>query len=317
MWKSAVLALVLVTGVAHAEAEAFIGNWRNPDSKASGLMHVAISPNGGNRVDVRAYGDCHPMECDWGLVQGKVYYAGPKSNDVAVIVATFHFGYSHRQVTFKQGPGGQLAFEMAIDFDDNSDRHDFVTAGVLKPTTWVGPIGPTWQAEPGLATGWGGGARSGSATAPREDCTPIATSAARAVNERGSWAVKAAGKTLITTGKDEKAAQLAEAAFRYYHFDRLCRAGGEWKPYWRSAKGFAADRMGGVYCLPFHSTTAHVVRSNNSWNIVDGATSLVELGPFKTQAEAMLGMIRTNRLTAECFIGSPDIMTFWVAEPVK
>ena len=35
------------------------------------------------------------------------------------------------------------------------------------------------------------------------------------------------------------------------------------------------------------------------------------------QAEALLGMIRTKRLTAECSIGGPDIMTFWVAEPTR
>lgn len=315
MWKAAALALVLATGAAHAEADAFLGNWKNPDWKASGLMHVAISPNGGNRVDVRAYGDCHPMECDWGLVQGKVYYAGPQSNDVAVIIATFHYGYAHRQVTFKKGPDGQLQFEMATIFDDNSDRRDFVSGGMLKPTTWVGPIGPTWQAEPGLQTGWGGGARSGLAPPPQEDCTVIGSTAVRAVQEGGNWVVKAGGKTLVTTAKDAAAAQLAEAAFHHYRFDRLCRAGGEWKPYWRTQQGFGSDRMGGVYCLSFHATTAHVVRSNNSWNVVDGATTLVELGPFRAQADALLGMIRAHRLTGECFIGSPDIMTFWLAEP--
>jgi hypothetical protein len=139
----------------------------------------------------------------------------------------------------------------------------------------------------------------------------------RAVNEGGAWAVKAGGKVLIATGKDEKAAQLGEAVFRNYRFDRLCRSGGPWKPYWRSAKGFGGERMGGVYCLSFHPTTAHLVRSRNSWNIADGATTLVELGPYKPQAEAMLGMIRANKLTGECFIGSPDIMTFWIAEPTR
>ncbi len=317
MFRFAVLGFVLFVGAANAEASDFIGNWRNPDPKPSGLMHIAISPNGGNRVDVRAYGDCHPMECDWGLVQGDVYYADPKSDHVAVIVATFHFGFAHRQITFRKGTNGQLAFEILTKLDDNSERHDYAVVGTLKPTTWVGPIAPTWQAEPGLQTGWGGGARSGAEAPPHEECTVFDTRAARAVKDRGNWKVKAAGKVLVATGKDEKAAMLAEAAFHYYRFDRLCRSGGPWKPYWRQTKGFASDRMGGVFCLGIHPTTAHLVRSKNSWDIVDGANTLVELGPFKDQAEAMLGMIRSNRLTAECSIGSPDIMTFWVAEPTR
>jgi hypothetical protein len=315
MFRSAVLGLLLCCGTAYAEATDFIGNWKNPDPKA-GLMHVAISPNGGNRVDVRAYGDCRPMECDWGIVQGDVYYAGPKSDHVTVIVATFHFGFAHRQITFRKSGKG-LAFEMLTKLDDKSGRHDFAVTGILKPTTWVGPIGPTWQSEPGLQTGWGGGARSGAAGKPAEDCTVFDTRDARAVKQNGTWRVKAGGKVLITTGSDEKAAQLAEAAFHYYRFDRLCRSGGQWKPYWRPAKGFGSERMGGVFCLPFNPTTAHVVRSKNSWNIVDGTTTLVELGPFKEQADAMLGMIRLNKLTAECAIGSPDIMSFWVAEPTR
>jgi len=317
MSRYAVLGLLLCWGAAHAEASDFIGNWKNPDPKQSGLMHVAISPNGGNRVDVRAYGDCHPMECDWGLVQGDVYYDNPKSDHVAVIVATFHFGFAHRQITFHKTADGKLSFEMLTKLDDNSERRDFTAAGSLKPTTWVGPIGPMWQGEPGLQTGWGGGARSGQAVTPHEECTVVDTTNARAVKERGTWSVKAGGKVLVSTGTDEKAAQLAEAAFHHYRFDRLCRSGGPWKPYWRSATGFAEDRMGGSYCLPIHPMTAHLVRSKNSWNIVDGATTLVELGPYKPQAEAMLGMIRTNRLTGACSIGGPDIMAFWVAEPTR
>jgi hypothetical protein len=317
MVRIAVLGLMLFAGAAHAEATDFIGNWKTPDPKLGGITRVAISPNGGDRVDVRAYGDCHPNECDWGLVQGDVYYADPKSDHVTVIVATFHFGFAHHQITFRKGKNGQLQFEKLTKLDDNSDRHAFVQSGILKPTTWVGPISQTWQSEPGLTTGWGGGARSGAAGAPQEECTVYDVRDVRAVNERGSWSVKAGGKVLIATGKDDKAAMLAEAAFRYYRFDRLCRSGGQWKPYWRSAKGFGSDRMGGIYCLSFHPTTAHLVRSKNSWNIVDGATSLVELGPYKPQAEAMLGMIRAKKLTGECFIGSPDIMTFWIAEPTR
>lgn len=318
---AAAIALVfgaaLFGGGAHGEAGDFIGNWKNPDPKASGLMHVAISPNGGNRVDVRAYGDCRPMECDWGIVQGDVYYSDPKSDHVTVVVATFHFGFAHRQITFRKGPEGRLAFEMLVKLDDNSGRHDFAVAGALKPTTWVGPIGPMWQSEPGLATGWGGGARSGAVKRPQEDCTVFDTRRLNVVNQGGNWQLKAGGKVLVDTGKDDKAARLAETAFRHYRFDRQCRTGGQWKPYWRSADGFGRERLDGIYCLTFPPTTAHLVRLKNGWRIVAGNTTLVDLGPFKDQAEAMLAMIRLNKLTGECFIGAPDIMTFWVAEPPR
>jgi hypothetical protein len=317
MFRTALIAFALMAAAAHAEASDFIGNWRNPDPKPGGITRVAISPNGGNRVDVRAYGDCHPGECDWGLVQGSAYYANPKSDHVTVIVATFHFGFAHHQITFRKGAGGQLSFEMLTKLDDNSERHDYGVVGTLKPTNWVGPIAQVWQAQAALQTGWGGGVRGLPAPLPAENCTAVDTRGARAVADKGSWTVKAGGKVLIATGGDDKAALLAEAAFRYYRFDRRCTAGGPWKPYWRSASGFGTDRMGGIYCLAINPTTAHLVPSKNSWNIVDGPTTLVELGPFKPQAEAMLGLIRSRKLTGECFIGSPDIMTFWVSEPLR
>lgn len=317
MIKHTVLALVLFAGAAKAEAIGFIGNWRNPDPQPGGITRVAISPNGGNRVDVRAYGDCHPGECDWGMVQGAVYYADAKSEHVTVIVATFHFGFAVHQITFRKGRKGRLTFERLTQLEDNSERHAHAVSGILEPTIWVGPLSQTWQTQPGLQRGWGGGPGGKAIPPPAEHCKVFYTRSARAVQRNGSWTVQARGKVLIATGQDGKAAILAQAAFRHYRFDRRCTAGGQWKPYWRRADGFAADRMGGVYCLRFTPTTAHLVRSKNSWNIVDGATTLVELGPYKAQAEAMLGMIRANRLTGECFIGSPDIMTFWVAEPVR
>ena len=317
MMKYAALALVFLCAAAEADTSAFLGNWKNPDAKASGLIQLAISPNGGNRVDVRAYGDCHPMECDWGLVQGAVYYDNPTSDHVSVIVATFHFGFAHHQITLHQGPDGKLAFEMLTKLDDNSHRRDYGTVGYLKPTAWVGPVAPLWQSEPGLQTGWGGGARSGAETPPHEECQSVDTHAARAVQVGGAWQVLASGKPLLVTGKDGATAMLAEAVFHHYRFDRQCKTGGPWKPYWRIAKGFPSDRLGGVSCLPFHFNTAHLVRLKNSWTIVDGATTILELGPYKEQAEAMMAMVRLNKLTAECFIGSPDLMTFWVAEPAR
>lgn len=317
-FATALLALALFSVPAAAEASDFIGNWNNPDPKATGLMHVAISPNGGNRVDVRAYGDCHPMECDWGLVQGKVYYADPKSTNVVLIIATFHFGFAHHQVTLRKGARGQLQFEMATEFDDNSEHHDFAASGILKPTTWVGPIAPVWQTQPGLQTGWGGGARSGAVPSPEENCVTADTRGVRAVVEGGVWKVKAGGKVLIDAGRDAKSAELMEVAIRHYKFDRRCTVGGPYKTYWRAAGGFASERLGGAWCVGFNPTTVHVVRMKNAWAIIDAAISVMDFGPLKNKADATLGLIRAHRLTAVCSIRMPDpLMSFWVAEPTR
>ena len=312
---SALLALALLGIAARAETGDFIGHWQNPEPKASGLTHIAITPNGGTGVDVRAYGDCRAIECDWGIVQGKVYTPAPKSDDVQIVVATFHFGFAHHTITFRKAAGGKLSFEMLTEWADNSQRHDYAVSGLLKPTSWVGPISQVWQVQPGLQTGWGGGAPSGISAAPEESCTPIVTQGARAVEEHGYWFVKAGGKVLIDVGHDEQAAQLAEAALRHYQFDRRCTVGGPFKSYWKNADGFAKDKMGGAICLKLSPTTAHLVQSGQSWKIMDGVTLIADLGTLKPKAEAMLGLIRANKLTAECFIRQPDpLLAFWLQD---
>ncbi len=121
---SAFCFLTLACAAAHSATADFLGHWQVADSKASGLTHIAITPNGGNGVDVRAYGDCRAIECDWGIVQGKVYTPSPKSEDVQIVVATFHFGFAHHHISFRKAAGGKLTFEMLTEFADNSQRHD-------------------------------------------------------------------------------------------------------------------------------------------------------------------------------------------------
>ncbi len=316
MVRTVFIALVLFCGAAHAEATGFLGNWENPRPGPGGLMHVQISPNGGDRVGVRAYGNCHPNECNWGLVEGKIYTADPKSDDVKVIVATFQFGFAQRRITFHIAPGGRLRFEMLIDFDDGSNRHPFVARGLLQHTGWAGPLSQVWQRQPGLATGWGGGARGGNAPRPAEQCTTFDTHGARAVAEDGVWVVTAGGHTLVRAGHDGRAAMIAAAVFRHYHFDRRCTVGGPWQAYWKSDDGFADEKIGGTQCVSFHPTTAHLTRIGGEWAIVDSTTDVAKFGNNKLQADATLGLIRYHQLTARCFVRRADpIMAFWLGAP--
>lgn len=307
------LALILFCAAADAEATGFIGQWANPDPKASGLTHVAISPNGGDRVDVRAYGDCHPIECDWGIVQGKTFSANPKTPDVEIIVATFHYGFAHRTVTLRKAGKGKLDFEMTIEFADNSQRHDYVVRGNLRETVWPGPIAQVWQKQAGLATGWGGGARSGAPQEPKETCQYFNVHGARAVQKDGQWFVAAGKTTLVEAGRDDKAAQIAEAAIRHYKFDRRCTVGGPWQAYWKSPEGFAREKIGGPGCVAFQPTTAHLTRVGRDWVIMDGVATVANFAANKPKAEATMGLIRSQRLNGHCYVRYPDpIMEFWV-----
>jgi hypothetical protein len=312
MFKWGFLALAFLSAAAHAEATEFLGNWDNPVRGAGGITHVVISPNGGDRVDVRAYGDCHPNECNWGLEQGKIYTGDPKSKHVEAIVATFHFGFAHHRVTFHKVPEG-LAYEMLTEFVDGSPKRDFVVTGMLRPSVWAGPLSENWERPPELRSGWGGGAREVTPPKPAENCVPFDTRAARAVQQNGSWKIVAGREALADAGPDEQSAMLAEAAIHHYGFDRRCTVGGPWKTYWKRGNGFPSDMMGGAQCIGFNPTTAHLVRIGREWKIVDGGTWIAELGDNKAKADATLALIRTQKLAAECFIRQPNpVMVYWL-----
>lgn len=314
MSKWGFLALVLIGAAARGEATDFLGNWDNPAHDAGGLMHVVISPNGGDRVDVRAYGDCHPNECNWGLEQGKVYTAGPKSKSVEAIVATFHYGFAHHRITFRKVPGEGLSYEMMTEFVDGSDSHDFVVSGILKPTAWAGPLAQNWERPAELRTGWGGGPREGAMPRPSEQCVRFDTGRTRAVDKNGRWQIVAGTQMLADAGNDEQSARLAEAAIHHYRFDRRCTVGGPWKTYWKAGDSFASDRMGGAECVGFNPTTVHLARVGGAWKLVDGVASIGAFGDNKAKAAATLALIRANDLSAECFVRAWDpVMVYWLS----
>jgi len=309
------LALCLLSAPAYGEAVGFLGHWDNPDPASSGLIHVVISPNGGDRVQLRAYGDCHPSECNWGLVQGHVYSRDPRSRRVETVTAVFHYGFAERRIVFRKAPAGRLHFEMLTAFSDGSARHDFASEGQLTPSAWAGPIAPNWENPPGLSTGWGGGARTGVSPRPQESCIPFDPSQLHIVEQDGNWQLTAAGKTLAAAGPDAKSALLALTAIRHYRFDRRCTVGGPWQTYWKADTGFSNDHMGGVDCISFNPTTVHLVPVGSDWKIVDGSDDIAVLGADKPKAEAMLGLIRAHRLTQECFVRRYNpVMTFWLKD---
>jgi hypothetical protein len=313
-----VLAALLLLGssfcAAQGEATGFLGHWDNPDPKASGLIHLQVSPNGGDRVQLRAYGDCHPSVCNWGLVQGHIYGRDPASRAVESITASFHYGFADRVMVLRKTPDGRLHFEMLTGFSDNPDKHDFASDGELVASSWAGPIS-NWDRPPSSSTGWGGGARTGIAPEPKERCLPFDPAKTRAVEVNGLWKIKAGEKTLADAGADEKSALLAQTALRHYRFDRRCTVGGPFKTYWKAGSGFSSDRMGGVECIAFNPTTAHLVLVGRDWKLVDGPDDIAVLGANKPKAEAMLGLIRYHRLTQECFVRRVDpVMTFWLKD---
>ena len=309
-----VLACVLVAGQARADIENFYGNWENAGRDASGITHVQISPAGGNHVNVRVYGDCHPIECNWGLVKAQSYTANPHSGEVTSISASFNSGFARKQIIIRDAKPGELLFEALTVFVDGSGRHDFDMTGKLKHTAWAGPIGQSWENNSGQGTGWGGGVPSGASPRPEESCAAFDPAKAQTVQAGTSWKVMAGNETLVEAGADERNALRVLATIRHYRFDRKCHVGTAPTAYWKRGATMADGRMGGADCIVFNPTTAHESRIGHRWKIVDGVQWLADFGDDKSQADSVLSLIRSYHLDEECFVARPNpVMVYWLA----
>ncbi|MDE2182538.1 MAG: hypothetical protein KGJ78_05900 [Alphaproteobacteria bacterium] len=312
-WAAAALAaLALAASSAPAAVEDFSGNWENSGHDPSGITHVLISPAGGTTVSVRVFGDCHPIECNWGQVDGKGYTTGPKSEAVDTIVAVINAGFARRQMIFRKLSPDRMAFEVFTDYEDGVGKNDFAASGTLERTSWAGPLGQNWERPGALATGWGGGARSGTSPAPKEACEPFDPREVKAVAAGAAWKITAGNRLLAEAGGDEQTALRAQDVLRHYRFDRQCRVGRA--VYWKRADAFPRGRMGGADCLLFNTVTTHLSPVARHWTIVDGVQWIASF-EGESDAEALLALIRYHHLDAECFVGGRQnpVLTYWLA----
>ena len=311
---AALALLASVAGQAHAGVTDFHGNWENAGRDASGITHVQISPAGGNHVNVRVYGDCHPIECNWGSVKAQSYTTSPHSGEVTSISASFNSGFARKQIIIREGKPGELLFEVLTVFIDGSGHSDFDMTGRLKRTAWAGPIGQSWENNQGQNAGWGGGVRSGATQRSNETCSAFDPAAAQAVQAGTSWKIVVGKETLVEAGADENNARRALATIRHYYFDHRCRVGTAPTPYWKRGAAFANGRMGGADCIAFNPTTAHESRIGHRWKIVDGVQWIADFGDDKSQADSTLSLIRAYHLDEECFVARPNpLMVYWLA----
>jgi hypothetical protein len=216
--------------------------------------------------------------------------------------------FASKQIVLRLSHSGELAFEMLTDFHDGSDRHDFAMTGRLRRSAWAGPVGQSWDRMPQVATGWGGGARSGSSPPPEESCTGFDPQTVRVVETGNDARLEAPGLGLAHGPARDM--QRARDVIRHYRFDHLCRTHGT--AFWKRGDAIPGEGMGGADCIFFNPTTAHAVRMSNVWKVVDGSQWLA--GADKAGADSVLALIRFYKLGRECFVGwrTAPVMTYWL-----
>lgn len=305
------VALVLSVMPASADVAGFYGNWENATKDATGIRHVAISPAGGNRVSVRVYGNCHPNECDWGMVPADSWPAGAKATDVKSVTAVIHYGFAHRKLFLRLDPQGGLFFDADFRFVPGSGKTDIHLAGRLRHSDWAGPMSKaSWEQPLSRDVGWGGGARP-ALVRPKETCISFNPLALGLVRAGPGWNLVADGVFLTHTDWNQKMALRAVELIRHYKFNHKCHTGTI--DFWRNNKTYPSEKLTGASCIAFHSTTAHVARIENTWRVVDGTQEISNLKNSKDNALALVAMIRFHKLENKCVLAWPNpILTYWL-----
>ncbi|MAH88327.1 MAG: hypothetical protein CMF26_06970 [Kiloniella sp.] len=99
------------------------GAWMNIDDDTRGVTKIRVLVNG-STVRVKAWGSCHPTDCNWGWTQGIPLTAsvGADPTSAERIMATWDQGFAKRTMVLKRR-GQKLIAEMTTVYTDGrSDR---------------------------------------------------------------------------------------------------------------------------------------------------------------------------------------------------
>lgn len=121
----ALLAMSMVS-TAHASLNQFIGQWKNINSNTRGITKIHISNvRRAGHVKVRAWGQCHPRDCDWGSVTGYAYGSNVSSNinsSAKAVSAIFNTNFNKKVMIIHPKGRNRLRVEILTRFTDNSRR---------------------------------------------------------------------------------------------------------------------------------------------------------------------------------------------------
>jgi hypothetical protein len=100
-----------------------LGEWRNIDNATYSLTHLSISRTGGTWT-IRAWGRCHPTDCDWGRVTLLTLGDSVTDHSPKYGFTRWDAGFAETQLTLRV-EGEELVAEAYTYFKDNSGRANY------------------------------------------------------------------------------------------------------------------------------------------------------------------------------------------------
>ncbi|MCG3148193.1 MAG: hypothetical protein PCFJNLEI_01636 [Verrucomicrobiae bacterium] len=135
----------LVSSITCARMSSLLGEWTNIDNETHSLTHLSISRTRGTWT-IRAWGSCHPTDCDWGRVTLWTFGDSVTDNSPKYGVAHWNAGFKETRLTLRVN-GEELVVETNTCFDDNSGRANYRSVERLRrlrvrQTQWIEYLPP-------------------------------------------------------------------------------------------------------------------------------------------------------------------------------
>jgi hypothetical protein len=316
----------------------FTGRWQNENRSTSDITRLRINAGPGG-LSVRAWGQCHPVDCDWGVVNSVEYSYSPAANPVlsaTEIIAIFNPGFAQKILILTDRPGDRLSYAIYTRYTDGSRRKPFVTRGTLRKRSggWRGWDGFGDRDDAGRDGGYdrdgrdggydrddsdgrdGGEGRDG-ALSFAEDCINFNWNQVEARFVSGEWKVTQGSMWMLSFGPRVVEAQRAAEIIRNYRFSQQCFLG---RPnasmtYWKRGDSVPRSGMPGDDCVGNNPDTTQARRVGGQWKVVDGGHQMLAFGLREDEARRAEELIRHYRLNRQCFVGRPNAsMTYWLSE---
>ncbi len=148
----AVMFMMLCSSVTgFAQTAQFDGLWKNVDPLTRGITTLKIDVTGAT-VKVRAFGKCHPTDCDWGVEGAYAYSPNVSSNPIIsarALTVFYDQGFAERILVIRRIAGTLLLrADVYTHFKDHSGRSDYNDTYIFREVAGIdGAVAAPEQAD--------------------------------------------------------------------------------------------------------------------------------------------------------------------------
>jgi hypothetical protein len=288
--------LLLCQSLSFAAVSQFTGTWKNTDPNTAGVTKLSITGNG-NSLKMRAWGKCHPQDCDWGEVNAYAYAPGVSSNidqNAQAVSALFSTSFSQTLVIVRPNSRSTIRADIYTRFTDNSGRSNYTASYTFNRQLIVGPIGPIGPIRPMPSV--------------EEDCITFNPSTVTVKNLDGRWTIVDGNHLMFNFGPNRTEALQALRIIKHYRMNSSCFVGRPDPSFqYLLVNGRAPQgNMPGEDCVSFNPNSIEVRNIGGSWKIVDGSHWVFDFGSKEDEARKAFAIIKKHGFTRSCFVGRPD-----------